>query len=403
MNWEGSLVRSLKSASKTINAAAVNAFVLAKHHLTTGSRSSSVPRVVADIIGLHATAAATPYLSLFARMKHFTRDMLYTELYVKRSLAKVRCMRKTVFVLPRNILAEALVATRAMTELVSTQYSRYLGMSEEQYQETAGKVLQILKGRTMSSSEIKKELALKLNVSAITNLMCDQAKLIRASPQGGWRSNAHTYALFSEWFPDINLLTIRETEARAAMVKRYVRAFGPVTESDVSWWTGFPMREVRHTLDGEDVTPVQIDNLDQEFYMSSDQVQVMNSTDPPDKNEVMFLPTLDPYPMGYRDRGRYLNTSYRDYVFDGSGNATSTIVVDGRITGVWDIEDSTVKVFLFETAEDRLRDLVQSEARRTGSFVAERKADVEECHSMVPLPRRTAGGVMSPLRSPSQN
>lgn len=383
------------------NATAVNAFVLAKQHLTTASMSSSVSSAVADIVGLHATAAATPYMSLFARMNHFTKQMLDTELYVKRSLAKVRCMRKTVFVLPRSLLAEALVATQAVTELASTHYPRYLGVSKNQYEETAAKIVPLLKGRTMSSSLIKKELALELNVSAITNLMCDQARLVRASPQGSWRSNAHTYGLFSEWFPEINLLSIGEAEARRGMVRRYVRAFGPVTANDVSWWTGFPMRDVRNTLEDVEATSIEIEGLRGQFYVSSDQVSSMKQADRPEQSQIRFLPSLDPYPMGYRGRERYLETPHRDYVFDRSGNATSTIILDGRIVGVWDIEDSKVKVFLFEAAEDRVRDLVQSEARRTGHFVVDKQVVVEECHSMVPLPKRTAGGVMSPLGSPS--
>ena len=35
---------------------------------------------------------------------------------------------------------------------------------------------------------------------------------------------------------------------------------------------------------------------------------------------------LDPYLMGYKDRERYLDPRFKDFVFDRSGNVTNTIV-----------------------------------------------------------------------------
>jgi len=37
-------------------------------------------------------------------------------------------------------------------------------------------------------------------------------------------------------------------------------------------------------------------------------------------------------------------------------------------------------------------------AQDIGRFVADREVKIRECDSMIPLTRRTAGGVMSPLR-----
>ena len=44
--------------------------------------------------------------------------------------------------------------------------------------------------------------------------------------------------------------------------------------------------------------------------------------------------------MGYKERARYLDPDVTDYVFDADGNATSTILVDGRAAGVWDASES---------------------------------------------------------------
>jgi len=87
-------------------------------------------------------------------------------------------------------------------------------------------------------------------------------------------------------------------------------------------------------------------------------------------------------------------------VFDRSGNATSTILVDGRVAGVWDYSEKpgpTVKLLLFRQLEKRLLRVLETRARAMGRFIADQAVTVEMCDQMVPLPQRNAGGFMSPL------
>jgi len=120
-----------------------------------------------------------------------------------------------------------------------------------------------------------------------------------------------------------------------------------------------------------------------------------------EKHIINLLPSLDPYLMGYKDRERYLNPKYYNYVFDRSGNATSTILLNGEVIGVWDIAEKAepvVKLFLFEEVRKTVLDDIHIMGRKMGKFITERKVQVKECSSMVPLTRRTAGGFMTPLR-----
>jgi len=99
-----------------INLDLVNRFVLHKQHLADDSKTDDIVRIVKDVSGLHATSPRTPYLSLFSRAENFRRDMLDEELYVKGRLGKVRCMRKTVYILRKALVPMALSATRMMVE-----------------------------------------------------------------------------------------------------------------------------------------------------------------------------------------------------------------------------------------------------------------------------------------------
>jgi len=105
--------------------------------------------------------------------------------------------------------------------------------------------------------------------------------------------------------------------------------------------------------------------------------------------------------MGYKEHERCLNPKYYYYVFDRSGNATSTILLNGEVIGVWDIAEKAeplIKLFLFEEAEKTVLNDIRIMAKKIGKFIVDGEVQIKECTSMVPLTRRTAGGVMSPLK-----
>jgi hypothetical protein len=106
--------------------------------------------------------------------------------------------------------------------------------------------------------------------------------------------------------------------------------------------------------------------------------------------------------MGYKDRERYLSKEHRDRVFDRGGNATSTILLNGRVVGVWDFSEEKkplLKMFLFERFEEDILKQIHLEAKRIGRFMANEEVQLTECDSMIPLTRKTAGGFMFPLKN----
>ena len=121
-------------------------------------------------------------------------------------------------------------------------------MTERQYKDASREILEILKGKGMSTLQIKKQLGSRLNISPIVNLMCDQGLLMRGRSDKGWKSNTHTYYVFSDYFPGMDLNAVDPSEAREMTVRQYLAAYGPATVKDISWWSGFTMTEVRRIL-----------------------------------------------------------------------------------------------------------------------------------------------------------
>jgi hypothetical protein len=187
-----------------------------------------------------------------------------------------------------------------------------------------------------------------------------------------------------------------EEEAIRLLVRRYLAAYGPATLGDAAWWTGLGVGPVRRAVRqlGEDVVEVAVAGLTGQLLMTRDDLAVLQTRSPIDGPYVALLPELDPFTMGYKERDRYLEPQHRDLVFDRGGNATSTILVDGVVVGVWDVSDRpepTVRVLLFDPGQ-RQRDAILERAGAAGAFWFGGPVPVAEYLEMIPLIKRT--GVM---------
>ena len=380
-----------------------NQFVVNKHHLSEKTKTDDIIKIVNDIFGLHATGSTTPYLSLFARTNNFIKEDLEEEIHIKRRLGKIRCMRKTIHILTKEMIPIAYKATNKMIELNSKRYMNYLGITQKEYKKYSKLILNMLDDKGMTTTEIKNALKIKINASPIINLMCDQALLIRGISKKGWKSNIHTYFSFSRYFPDIDLNKLKEKEAAKLLVKQYLSSFGPVTENDISWWTGLGKTKIKQLLKEleKQTLIINISNLKGNFILLKTDKRNLKYFNLSQKRIVNFLPVQDPYIMGYKERERYINPEYYYYVFDRSGNATKTILLDGRVIGVWDFTEKTepiVKIYLFKKVGKTLLKRIYSEASRIGKFIADKEVHIKEYKHMTSLRNRTAGGFMSPLR-----
>jgi hypothetical protein len=378
-----------------------NHYVLQKQHLTPDSKINDIVQIVTDIGGLHASSAVGPYLSLFARTERFEKADLSKELSHRKSLARVRYVRNTVYILPKDFIPLAFAATSRMAGAMSERHYKYFGFTPRDYDRISGKILNILKGRGLSTKEIKGKLRTSRNIAPLVNLMCDRGLLVRGLPKQGWKSILHTYFRFEDYYPDLNLMDISEEAAREAVIKQYLASFGPVTEGDITWWTGFPIKQVRKALKKfeREITSVKISGLNGCFFLLSSEQEPLRSLEFPRIPVVNLLPYLDPYLMGYKHRKRCLDPQQSKIIFDSSGNASSSVLVDGQIVGVWDFDEFWIKVYLFKELGEKIIDAVYSRASEIGAFIADRIVPVKRCDSVVPLDHRAQGSFMSPLKN----
>ena len=75
-----------------------------RHHLSPAHRATGVLDATDGVVCLHATDPATVYLSAWARVEGLKRDEVDRALYTDRTLVKHLAMRRTLFVLRRELL-----------------------------------------------------------------------------------------------------------------------------------------------------------------------------------------------------------------------------------------------------------------------------------------------------------
>lgn len=342
------------AASPTIDPAERRRRIGARHHLGAGTQSDPVT-VADDLVGIHATDPASVYLELRARVAGLGHDDVAKALYEDRSLVKVLGMRRTMFATPVPLASIVHAATAA--DLAAAERRRLHGMLEgagitaEPARWVADVEAQTLAALdelgAATAAELSKRVpglreqipfgegrtwAGKVGVSTrLLFLLATEGRIIRARPRGSWLSSLYRWTPMERWV-DGGLEPWPAERAQAELVRRWLRSYGPGTERDVAWWTGWPLGRTRRALEAVGAVPVALDDgaTGATGYALPDDLEPTAEAAP----WVALLPSLDSTIMGWKDRGWYLDGLAGD-LFDTAGNAGPTAWVDGRVVGLW--------------------------------------------------------------------
>ncbi|GHB38134.1 hypothetical protein GCM10010331_27010 [Streptomyces xanthochromogenes] len=373
----------------------------ARHLLAPAARASA-PEAVADaVLALHATDPASVYLSVAARLKEPSVADLERALYEDHTLVRMLCMRRTMFVVPRELApvvdastARAVAARerRNLAKVIQEQ----LGFDDRWFAETETAVLAALAGRGEATaaqlsdavpdlkaqivqSEGKPYEARPRITSRFLGVMAAEGRIRRGRPLGTWASSQYRW-IPAEPHPELPL-----DEAKAHLAARYLAAFGPCTTEDVKWWTGWTLTDTRKALARSEAVEVDLD--------SGPGHALPAHLEAPAESEpwVALLPALDPTPMGWRERDWYFDVDHKSELFDTNGNIGPSVWCDGRIVGGWAQRgDGEIVTELLTTdgVGREARAAIDGEAARIAAFFA----DVRIKPSFrTPLERRLAG------------
>ena len=322
-----------------------------RHHVTPAARADSPEEAARGVVCLHGTDASTVYLSAWARMRQPSVAAIEDALYERRVLLRMLAMRRTVFVVPiedapivqaaaasgvarvERRRTEALVAQLDVPDVAAWLDSAEAATLAELERRGEATAQELARAVPMLAARARLNPGQRIegNVSMASRMLLTlgvEGRVVRGRPRGTWLSSQFRWTLMSRWLGH-PLPTLPEADAQAELVRRYLARFGPATEADVRWWTGWTARDSRAAIAAAGTEAVDVEDSGPAFVVEGD----LERTPELDRC-VALLPALDPTTMGWRDRAWYLGP-HRDALFDSAGNAGPTIWCDGRIVGGW--------------------------------------------------------------------
>jgi hypothetical protein len=168
----------------------------------------------------------------------------------------------------------------------------------------------------------------------------------------------------SSWLP-APLARLEPEGARVELARRWLKAFGPGTVTDLKWWTGWTLTQTRAALSA--IGAVEIDLDGAPGVVDPGDVEAEPSAEP----WVALLPALDPTVMGWKERAWYLG-EHGPALFDTAGNAGPTVWWNGRIVGGWAARrDGDVAFRLLEDVGADAAAAVEAEAAQLAEWLGE--------------------------------
>jgi hypothetical protein len=143
-------------------------------------------------------------------------------------------------------------------------------------------------------------------------------------------------------------------DARAILLRRYFKSFGPATVEDCAAFTGYRKREVAGIAQkyGFGLTPVSFNGTEY-FHLG----------DMPGAGEIpkcLFLAGFDQMIMGYKNRSLILDDNFKRGVITVSGIVNPTILLDGRIRAKWKINGGKLIIAPFAKISKKDKNAIRS-------------------------------------------
>ncbi|MFJ3922431.1 winged helix DNA-binding domain-containing protein [Streptomyces sp. NPDC090022] len=326
-----------------------------RHRLAPSARATTVAEAADAVVALHATDAATVFLSVRARLAETGTatgggtgvEAVEKAFYEDVSVVRMLSMRNTLFAVSTALApcvasstARAIAAKERRTLLAHLREDGQ-GLDAAWLAEAEAATLAALDARGPSTgaqiSAAVPALRQKITVSPgkkyetvqgvatrVIRLLAADGLIRRDRPRGSWTSSQFRWTHSRPW------PALPAPEARTALALHWLRAYGPATEADLKWWTGWTLTETRRALAAIGPEEVRLDDGSLALVAPGDTAPV-----PAPEPWAALLPGLDPSAMGWADRGFHLDPAHRAALFDYAGNIGPTVWWNGRIIGGW--------------------------------------------------------------------
>lgn len=326
---------------------ALNRATLARQLLLTRAELD-VPTAIRRIVALQAQHPASPYIALWNRLSPFDPTTLDAALADHR-LVRATLMRVTVHTVHADDYTpfrEAMEPTLRGSRLGDPRY-RASGLTAADADAFLPYFLDHADRTVRTAAELRTWLDDHLGAAAIPDtatpdaaspdaaahrMLRHYAPLWHAPTGGPWSFDTHQSYVAASPRPS---LTDPEAAAEGlrTLIRRYLQGFGPATVADMAQFALIPQRRIRTALPAmtEELETLHATDTGQTLYDIPGAPRPPEDTPAPPRLLAMWDSTL----LAYADRGRLLPPEDRPYVTRVNGDVLPTLLVDGKVAGVW--------------------------------------------------------------------
>jgi hypothetical protein len=315
----------------------ITRFRLQRHHLLDTSRCDVVT-VARDICGVQAQIMSAGLLQFWTRNHNVTRIEVEAALWKKRSLVKTSLMRQTLHLIPADEFPIYIAALKSSRIAAVLRIMARFKISAAEAGDLTGLIMDALSAGPSTRAAITA--AVRPKVSKRVRAWMERVWSIVRIPvseglicYGPGENNEATFICVDQWLGD-RIQAVSEEQARALLLRAYLRAYGPATLTDFSHWSGMPAGEVRPlpSLLGEELAEMEIEK--KKCFLLREDLETLRRAKP-ERNSVRLLPHFDPYLLAHREKDHLVETKHYKRVYRNQGWISPVVLVEGSVAGVW--------------------------------------------------------------------
>lgn len=385
-----------------------NQHVVDKLHLSTRATADALPEVAASLIGFHAARLQSPIVAAATRVEGANAAQLARGLHRSRDLIKLRCMRGTLHIAPLALAPMLHAATLAPRLSVCRAAERRFAIPPKAGRAVAEAVLDCFGGRMLTTEQIHAEIAnivtRRTGLSRTEGVfylrsqiktLWETGELCARNLAPDWRKEVRVYAPLGEAYPGLDMRGLSAIDATRALVAAYFKQYGPATVADAAWWSGLGELKIRRTIAemGERLASVRVEGIASVCYMLAEDYESLSGVRLNPDN-VEFLAYEDNLLKGYKEsRCRFLIDNKYESVFNRIGEALPTVLVHGRIAGIWHFEKEAgrIRYSLFDDFGAAVEKLVEQRQQRLEDLLSYYRDDALTISDSDANPQTVAG------------
>jgi hypothetical protein len=313
-------------------------FRLRRHHLLDDPPQDAVT-ICRDMCGVQAQVMSAAYLQLWTRNHAITRAGVDSALWKTRTLVKTSLMRQTLHLIPTDEFQLYISALRPSRFAQAMRVMARCGISREESEALIPRIMDILSAGPLSRPAIAAAIRPKAS-KRVRFWMENSWSLVRLPVAEGLvcygkgEGNAIVFIRVDHWLPNLKPGLISATEAQCALLRKYLRAYGPATLTDFSHWSGIPMQEVKPLLPMLEGKLAEIPGDKKSSYLLREDVDVLSKSSA-GETSVRLLPIFDSYLLAHRDKDHLLSAQHYKRVYRNQGWISPVVLIDGAVAGVW--------------------------------------------------------------------